>query len=835
MGNRDPRRHSPKMTLSISFMVDRRISLTQVERRNLMEKRTGDNCSIDAQKRQRGGTPSPQHSHSGPPLDRTCYKVLCVQSLFLTSLSDTMSQVDFWVVINNEIEPVSCLLDDYLAKVFSYLKVAKELSHTQCKFYRLKRPVPLGEDSTDDEDDKEDGTPDDVMQACLDKTNRVPVKPTKTKVSRLAEQFSKNRIYLVIDFPDPLLESEKAIGELQKSPYGVLFKCLQVTVKQLGMWTEEDMKRNLQGGFLRTRINVLPDVFKEIDDALAHAREYIETNDDTQNRDHQNAYHYKTQFDLVFTRTATHSPTVVNEREFAAFYHLLRCFDEDVKMIATDDVSSALKASNFTVHFIQPPFFSKIQDDSRSFEYQQEKSWQFPIFVDTTAAPKAFRKFTPRSDWMVISRKHRIPFVISEVISNRNETDRYRMLIQATALARAGHSLLKSSTGTFFIVAIYLDAKMVASRYIVMQHPSDQKGIPSKKVSIHQKDFNLKEVNEEVNFLREMYNLATQIDMMSGGLDEDRKESLVKLKHAAGDVLSLNSTKHPTKLSAHQPLDPVAEGTAGADGLETEDDLGVFDAEDIQTVLRQMNYKIEFIPWGHPQLAVIVNKFDNKHGYLKFVERENELKVLRYLSEIKSSSNHTISGVQFWPVQGGTVVSMPVAGGWLTSLDNPNEQLWSVALQLVEGVAFMHEHNVAHMDLKPQNVIIPLEGGHLSIIDFSVSIRVQSADARYSGVVGTEDYIAPEVRKGSYKPMLADLWSCGRTLAELCACCDHSGQRAQLLKIAGLLMNHDPEMRPRMSTLLEQLTSTEQGKDPVMRPESAIAPQTSASSSLCAA
>ncbi|KAN0081479.1 hypothetical protein V8E55_009103 [Tylopilus felleus] len=749
--------------------------------------------------------------------------------------------VKFFALINNNVDCVSGLLGDCLVHIFNHPTVAKyipaKVSYSHCKFYRLRRPVPLGEDNTDDEDDKEDGTPDDVIQACLDESNRVLVKPTKTKVHRLAtgKQISDDHIYLVIDFPDPLLASKKALGELQKSPNGVLFKCLQVTVKRLGMWTEEDMKENLQGGLLRTRIDVLPDVFKEIDDALARAREYIETNDDTQNRDYQNVYHYKTQFDLVFTRTATHSPTVVNEREFAAFYHLLRCFDEDVEMIATDDVSSALKASNFTVHFIQPPFFSKIHDDSRSFEYQQEKSWQFPMFVDTTEAPKAFRKFTPRSDWMVISRKHRIPFVISEVISNRNETDRYRMLIQATALARVGHSLLKSSTGTFFIVAIYLDAKMVASRYIVMQHPPDKKGIPSKKVSIHQKDFNLKEVNEEVNFLREMYNLATQIDMVSGGLDEDRKESLVRLKDAAGDVLSLNSTKHPMKLSDHQPLDPVAEGTAGADGLEDEDDLGVFDAEDIQSVLQQMNYKIEFIPWGHPQLAVIVNKFDNKHGYLKFVERENELKVLRYLSEIKSPSNHTISGVQFWPVQGGTVISMPVAGGWLTSLNDPNEQLWSVALQLLEGVAFMHEHNVAHMDLKPQNVIIPLEGGRLSIIDFSVSIRVRSADARYSGVVGTEDYIAPEVRKGSYKPMLADLWSCGRTLAELCACCDHSGQRAQLLEIAGLLMNHDPEMRPRMSTLLEQLTSTEQGKDPVMRPESAIAPQTSASSSLCAA
>jgi serine/threonine protein kinase len=213
---------------------------------------------------------------------------------------------------------------------------------------------------------------------------------------------------------------------------------------------------------------------------------------------------------------------------------------------------------------------------------------------------------------------------------------------------------------------------------------------------------------------------------------------------------------------------------------------------------------------------VIVNKAGDKHGYLKFVEREREVNVLQYLTEIESPSNHTISGVRFWPVEGGTVISMPVAGSWLTSLNKPNEQLWSVALQLVEAVAFMHEHNVAHMDLKPQNVIIPDEGGRLSIIDFNVSIRVRSPDVRYSGVVGTEDYIAPEVREGSYKPMVADLWSCGRTLEDLCACCQPSADRAMLLEIAKQLMNRDPEARPRMSTILERMTAFRRGEDDVV-------------------
>ncbi|KIK19634.1 hypothetical protein PISMIDRAFT_78852, partial [Pisolithus microcarpus 441] len=84
---------------------------------------------------------------------------------------------------------------------------------------------------------------------------------------------------------------------------------------------------------------------------------------------------------------------------------------------------------------------------------------------------------------------------------------------------------------------------------------------------------------------------------------------------------------------------------------------------------------------------------------------------------------------------------------------------------LVEGVAFMHSQLVAHMDIKPPNVIIPTKGGRLSIIDFSTAHRVKSEKQRYRGVVGTTGYMAPEVERGdACKPILADLWSCGRTL-----------------------------------------------------------------------
>ncbi|KAH0838801.1 kinase-like domain-containing protein, partial [Lanmaoa asiatica] len=142
-----------------------------------------------------------------------------------------------------------------------------------------------------------------------------------------------------------------------------------------------------------------------------------------------------------------------------------------------------------------------------------------------------------------------------------------------------------------------------------------------------------------------------------------------------------------------------------------------------------------------------------------------------YLSEIESPSNHTISGIQLWPVKGGTVVSMSIGGSWLTLMNCPTTHLWSVALQLFEAVMFMHEHNVTHMDLKLQNIIIPSQGGHVPIIDFSVLICIWGPNVKYSGVVGTEYYMVPEVQKGEYKPILADLWSCRRTLEEFCLLC----------------------------------------------------------------
>ncbi|KAG2127377.1 kinase-like domain-containing protein, partial [Suillus cothurnatus] len=84
--------------------------------------------------------------------------------------------------------------------------------------------------------------------------------------------------------------------------------------------------------------------------------------------------------------------------------------------------------------------------------------------------------------------------------------------------------------------------------------------------------------------------------------------------------------------------------------------------------------------------------------------------------------------------------------------------------QLFEAVHFMHQHGVAHLDLTPPNILLPVDGGRLSIIDFNRSVRVRGTEHMFRGVVGTAGYLAPDVAagQGPYGAICGDLWSCGK-------------------------------------------------------------------------
>jgi serine/threonine protein kinase len=89
------------------------------------------------------------------------------------------------------------------------------------------------------------------------------------------------------------------------------------------------------------------------------------------------------------------------------------------------------------------------------------------------------------------------------------------------------------------------------------------------------------------------------------------------------------------------------------------------------------------------------------------------------------------------------------------------------AAEIAIALKSLHETGIIYRDLKPNNILIDSEG-HLKLIDFGLSkITGQDSKANTKSVVGTPNYIAPEVlQKKSHTNML-DWWSFGVIVYEM--------------------------------------------------------------------
>lgn len=87
--------------------------------------------------------------------------------------------------------------------------------------------------------------------------------------------------------------------------------------------------------------------------------------------------------------------------------------------------------------------------------------------------------------------------------------------------------------------------------------------------------------------------------------------------------------------------------------------------------------------------------------------------------------------------------------------------------QIIQGVSFMHNVGIAHMDLKLENIIIDLSSNLVKIIDFGESRIFHDSthitDVIYDkGVHGTVPYMPPEeFLSPQYDPSKCDIWSLG--------------------------------------------------------------------------
>lgn len=98
----------------------------------------------------------------------------------------------------------------------------------------------------------------------------------------------------------------------------------------------------------------------------------------------------------------------------------------------------------------------------------------------------------------------------------------------------------------------------------------------------------------------------------------------------------------------------------------------------------------------------------------------------------------------------------------------PETMIRIYTAQVLDGLAYIHQKNIIHRDIKSSNVMI-MNNYHVKIIDFGMSKRV---DASYlpqtdENVAGTVAYMAPEmVTSGKYDARI-DVWGLGVLVFEM--------------------------------------------------------------------
>lgn len=156
----------------------------------------------------------------------------------------------------------------------------------------------------------------------------------------------------------------------------------------------------------------------------------------------------------------------------------------------------------------------------------------------------------------------------------------------------------------------------------------------------------------------------------------------------------------------------------------------------------------------------------------------------------------------------------PSRGAW----GKGDEGKVRVLIQICQALSYLHRRKVIHRDLKPANVRVV--GDVVKVLDFGLSIMKDQDQVDSEHIVGTIEYMAPELLRQNPPTVESDLYALGVMGWEL-----FTGQylfdAPDIRELAKQIFNKIPDPTPVRNPAVAAVLSRLMAKDPIERYQSA--------------
>ncbi|KAJ3059209.1 hypothetical protein HK102_010099, partial [Quaeritorhiza haematococci] len=184
---------------------------------------------------------------------------------------------------------------------------------------------------------------------------------------------------------------------------------------------------------------------------------------------------------------------------------------------------------------------------------------------------------------------------------------------------------------------------------------------------------------------------------------------------------------------------------------------------------------------GKGQFGAVYKALNLETGQVAAVKRiplderdENDiLELMQEVSLLKNLSHPNIVSYEGFMKKDGflNIVLEYVENGSLFHLLKtfgtiPETLIINYVVQVLRGLEYLHAMGIVHCDLKAAN-ILTTKGGNVKLSDFGVSKQLNVLDKDSKAVVGTPNWMAPEIIELNGATTASDIWSLGCTIVEM--------------------------------------------------------------------